>query len=76
MLAFFMLKINIKNKKGNYFFIIAAKGTYIGASCEFTCNAKLENVFCDPTNNKCGCEKNYPVIIGLTAGCAKRKFMF
>ncbi|XP_055706936.1 uncharacterized protein LOC129804009 isoform X2 [Phlebotomus papatasi] len=50
-----------------------AKGMYIGADCEFTCNPRLRHVFCDPSSNTCGCEKNYPVIIGLTKGCAKPK---
>ncbi|GAB0094226.1 uncharacterized protein DMENIID0001_094860 [Sergentomyia squamirostris] len=50
-----------------------AKGMYIGADCEFTCNQRLRHVFCDPSTNKCGCEKNYPVILGYTKGCAKPK---
>ncbi|XP_055687896.1 uncharacterized protein LOC129792633 isoform X4 [Lutzomyia longipalpis] len=51
----------------------SAKGMYIGADCEFTCNQRLRHVFCDPSTNQCGCEKNYPVIIGYTKGCAKPK---
>lgn len=49
---------------------------YIGADCEFTCNPRLRHVFCDPSSNTCGCEKNYPVIIGLTKGCAKRRSFY
>ncbi|XP_059615757.1 uncharacterized protein LOC132261159 isoform X3 [Phlebotomus argentipes] len=51
----------------------SAKGMYIGAECEFTCNPRLRHVFCDPSSNTCGCERNYPVVIGKTKGCAKPK---
>ena len=44
---------------------------YIGAPCEEKCDQKLHHVYCDPTSNICGCERNYPVSIGLTKGCAK-----
>lgn len=52
----------------------AEKGGYIGSPCEFTCSKRLHHVFCDPTTNECTCEKHYPVVIGATKGCAKRKF--
>uniref|UniRef100_A0A336ME96 CSON000100 protein n=1 Tax=Culicoides sonorensis TaxID=179676 RepID=A0A336ME96_CULSO len=51
----------------------SAKGMYVGAPCEFTCNVKLHHVFCDPATNICGCEKNYPVVIDIRKGCAKPK---
>lgn len=49
------------------------KGAFIGAPCEFTCSKKLHHVFCDPTVDRCSCEKLYPVVIGVLKGCAKRK---
>ncbi|XP_053662353.1 uncharacterized protein LOC128711498 [Anopheles marshallii] len=51
----------------------SAKGMYVGAPCEFTCHPKLHHVYCDPTTNTCGCEKDYVVLIGLLKGCAKPK---
>ncbi|XP_050095804.1 uncharacterized protein LOC126577860 isoform X4 [Anopheles aquasalis] len=51
----------------------SAKGMYVGAPCEFLCNAKLHHVYCDPTTNTCSCEKDYVVLIGQLKGCAKPK---
>lgn len=51
----------------------SAKGMYVGASCEFTCHAKLHHVYCDPSSNTCSCEKDYVVLIGILKGCAKPK---
>lgn len=39
------------------------------------CSKKLHHVFCDPTTNECACEKMYPVVIGVTKGCAKGNFL-
>lgn len=50
----------------------AEKGDYIGSPCEFTCSKRLHHVYCDPTTNECTCEKLYPVVIGISRGCAKR----
>ncbi|XP_067645548.1 platelet binding protein GspB-like isoform X2 [Eurosta solidaginis] len=52
-----------------------AKGKYIGAPCfsDFTCERLLVHVTCDKETKICGCEKNYPVQLGLTKGCAKPK---
>lgn len=52
----------------------AAKGMYIGAACEESCAARLHHVVCEPTAGKCACERNYPVSIGLTKGCAKCEY--
>ncbi|KAJ6642495.1 hypothetical protein Bhyg_07446 [Pseudolycoriella hygida] len=46
---------------------------YIGAPCDQTCNSNLLHVQCDELTNLCGCERNYPVKLGLTKGCAKPK---
>ncbi|XP_058054956.1 uncharacterized protein LOC131206425 [Anopheles bellator] len=51
----------------------AAKGMYVGAPCEFTCDANLHHVYCDPTTNTCSCEKDFVVLIGKLKGCAKPK---
>ncbi|CAO1354078.1 unnamed protein product [Diamesa serratosioi] len=51
----------------------SAKGIFVGAPCEFTCDKRLHHMFCNPISNKCECEKNYPVVIGLKKGCAKPK---
>ncbi|XP_035793668.1 uncharacterized protein LOC118467367 isoform X3 [Anopheles albimanus] len=51
----------------------SAKGMYVGAPCEFLCNAKLHHVYCDPSTNTCTCEKDYLVLIGQLKGCAKPK---
>lgn len=57
--------------------LIAAKGKYIGAPCNnMTCEPTLLHVSCDKETQKCGCERNYPVQIGLTRGCDKRKYIF
>lgn len=42
----------------------AAKGIFVGAPCEFTCDKRLHHMFCNPISSKCECEKNYPVVIG------------
>lgn len=49
-----------------------AKGMYIGAPCEQRCTGTLHHVHCDAITGLCACEKKYPVVIGLTKGCAKR----
>ncbi|XP_031617937.1 uncharacterized protein LOC116337476 isoform X2 [Contarinia nasturtii] len=51
----------------------SAKGMYVGSPCDGWCNIKLHHVICDKATNTCICEKKYPVIIGLTKGCAKPK---
>lgn len=50
-----------------------AKGMYIGAPCDGKCIPSLHHVHCDSASGTCSCEKKYPVVIGLTKGCAKRK---
>ncbi|XP_044757127.1 uncharacterized protein LOC123315487 isoform X2 [Coccinella septempunctata] len=47
------------------------KGMYVGAPCEFTCNAKLHHVFCNPVSGECECEKKYPVKLNPFTGCSK-----
>ncbi|KAK0085271.1 hypothetical protein PV325_005488, partial [Microctonus aethiopoides] len=49
------------------------KGSYVGAPCENTCNADLQHVICDAITGVCECEKQYPVRLGPTRGCAKPK---
>jgi hypothetical protein len=39
-------------------------GMLVGGRCEFTCDKRLNHVFCNPISSKCECEKNYPVKIG------------
>lgn len=56
--------------------LFLAKGRYVGASCDFTCHATLLHVYCDPITSTCGCEKSYPVVIGLKKGCAKREYLY
>lgn len=34
----------------------------------------LAHVFCNPQTSFCECERSYPVQLGPTKGCAKRKF--
>ncbi|XP_037939899.1 uncharacterized protein LOC119672826 isoform X2 [Teleopsis dalmanni] len=52
----------------------SAKGKYIGAPCNnMKCEPRLLHVTCDKETLICGCEKNYPVQLGLTTGCAKPK---
>ncbi|XP_061387141.1 uncharacterized protein LOC133322090 [Musca vetustissima] len=52
----------------------SAKGKYIGAPCNnMTCEPTLLHVTCDKETQICGCEKGYPVTIGLTRGCDKPK---
>ncbi|XP_017479225.1 PREDICTED: uncharacterized protein LOC108368821 [Rhagoletis zephyria] len=53
----------------------SAKGKYIGAPCfsDMTCETTLLHVTCDKETKTCGCEKNYPVQLGLTKGCDKPK---
>nr|XP_014088433.1 uncharacterized protein LOC106616344 isoform X3 [Bactrocera oleae] len=53
----------------------SAKGKYIGAPCfsNMTCETSLIHVACDKETKICGCEKNYPVQLGLTKGCDKPK---
>ncbi|XP_036326616.1 uncharacterized protein LOC118739420 isoform X2 [Rhagoletis pomonella] len=53
----------------------SAKGKYIGAPCfsDMTCETSLLHVTCDKETKTCGCEKNYPVQLGLTKGCDKPK---
>ncbi|XP_055856843.1 uncharacterized protein LOC129919809 isoform X2 [Episyrphus balteatus] len=52
----------------------SAKGKYIGAPCnDLKCEASLVHVSCDKETLLCGCEKNYPVVLGLTKGCDKPK---
>ncbi|XP_075161486.1 uncharacterized protein LOC142234280 [Haematobia irritans] len=52
----------------------SAKGKYIGAPCNnMTCEPTLLHVTCDKETQLCGCEKNYPVQLGLTRGCDKPK---
>ena len=46
---------------------------FIESPCEFTCHPRLHHVFCDPTTNRCSCEKTY-VMVGIAKGCAKRKY--
>lgn len=53
-----------------------AKGMYIGAPCEQKCTGTLHHVHCDAATGLCACEKKYPVVIGLTKGCAKREYLF
>lgn len=53
-----------------------AKGMYIGAPCDELCSVKLHHVICERATNTCACEKKYPVVIGLTKGCAKRNVCF
>ncbi|KAM7355730.1 uncharacterized protein ACRADG_001698 isoform 2-T5 [Cochliomyia hominivorax] len=56
----------IKNK--------SALGKYIGAPCNNSkCESTLLHVVCEKETNTCGCEKNYPVQLGLTRGCDKPK---
>lgn len=55
----------------NFFFVLA-KGMYIGAPCDESCNSNLLHVYCEESTKLCGCERNYPVKLGLTKGCAKR----
>lgn len=47
---------------------------YIGGPCEKSCDIKLHHVYCDPVTSQCSCEKNFPVTIGRTKGCAKGKW--
>uniref|UniRef100_A0A1I8PK87 EB domain-containing protein n=1 Tax=Stomoxys calcitrans TaxID=35570 RepID=A0A1I8PK87_STOCA len=52
----------------------SAKGKYIGAPCNnMTCEPTLLHVTCDKETQICGCERNYPVQLGLTRGCDKPK---
>ncbi|CAD7005818.1 unnamed protein product [Ceratitis capitata] len=53
----------------------SAKGKYIGAPCfnDMTCETSLIHVICDKETKICGCERNYPVQLGLTKGCDKPK---
>ncbi|XP_054084696.1 uncharacterized protein LOC105210303 isoform X2 [Zeugodacus cucurbitae] len=53
----------------------SAKGKYIGAPCfsDMTCETTLIHVTCDKETKICGCERNYPVQLGLTKGCDKPK---
>ncbi|XP_039965912.1 uncharacterized protein LOC120778220 [Bactrocera tryoni] len=53
----------------------SAKGKYIGAPCfsNMTCETSLIHVTCDRETKICGCERNYPVQLGLTKGCDKPK---
>ncbi|XP_053953511.1 uncharacterized protein LOC128860211 isoform X1 [Anastrepha ludens] len=53
----------------------SAKGKYIGAPCfsNMTCETSLLHVTCEKETKTCGCEKNYPVQLGLTKGCDKPK---
>lgn len=64
-------RFNVSHKFRNKF--ISAKGMYIGAPCDGSCNSNLLHVYCDESTKLCGCERNYPVKIGLTKGCAKRR---
>lgn len=54
----------------NYF---TALGEFLGAPCEETCSSMLINVYCKPETLRCECIKGYPVNIGISRGCAKRK---
>ncbi|XP_073842083.1 uncharacterized protein isoform X2 [Musca autumnalis] len=52
----------------------SAKGKYIGAPCNnMSCEPTLLHVTCDKETQICGCERGYPVQIGLTRGCDKPK---
>ncbi|XP_037816521.1 uncharacterized protein LOC119606925 isoform X3 [Lucilia sericata] len=52
----------------------SALGKYIGAPCNNSkCESTLLHVVCEKDTNTCGCEKNYPVQLGLTRGCDKPK---
>uniref|UniRef100_A0A1A9UFU9 EB domain-containing protein n=1 Tax=Glossina austeni TaxID=7395 RepID=A0A1A9UFU9_GLOAU len=53
---------------------IVPKGKYIGAPCNnMKCETSLVHVTCEKETLTCGCEKNYPVQLGLTRGCDKPK---
>ncbi|XP_015116570.1 uncharacterized protein LOC107040826 isoform X1 [Diachasma alloeum] len=49
------------------------KGRFLGSLCDDTCSPNLQHVVCDAVSGKCECEKNYPVQLGPTKGCAKPK---
>lgn len=52
----------------------SALGKYIGAPCNNSkCESTLMHVVCEKDTDSCGCEKNYPVQLGLTRGCDKPK---
>ncbi|XP_065360347.1 uncharacterized protein LOC135954197 isoform X1 [Calliphora vicina] len=52
----------------------SALGKYIGAPCNNSkCESTLLHVTCEKDTNTCGCEKNYPVQLGLIRGCDKPK---
>lgn len=57
----------------HYFCVLA--GAYLGAPCEDSCSPKLHHVYCNPARKLCECEKNYPVKMGSTRGCSKRKLI-
>lgn len=59
------------------FFFFVALGKYIGAPCNNSkCESTLLHVTCEKDTNTCGCERNYPVQLGLTRGCDKRKYSY
>ena len=64
--------ISFQNKKINVIFILAL-GELLGGPCKETCNPKLTNVYCDEVSLRCECQPKYPVKLGPTKGCAKRK---
>ncbi|VVD06055.1 unnamed protein product, partial [Leptidea sinapis] len=49
------------------------KGRYVGSPCEFTCNANLVHVYCEPRTRSCQCAPKYTVQLGVAKGCAKPK---
>ncbi|XP_011313065.1 uncharacterized protein [Fopius arisanus] len=49
------------------------KGRFLGSICDDTCSSNLQHVVCDTVTGKCECEKNFPVQLGPTKGCAKPK---
>lgn len=53
--------------------LFSEKGRYLGSPCEDTCNPELQHVLCDSVTGFCECEQFYPVRLGPTKGCAKRK---
>ncbi|KAI8122325.1 hypothetical protein CVS40_6784 [Lucilia cuprina] len=70
----------VMEKRGNIFLCplqmpcLRALGKYIGAPCNNSkCESTLLHVVCEKDTNTCGCEKNYPVQLGLTRGCDKPK---
>ncbi|CAK1598409.1 unnamed protein product [Parnassius mnemosyne] len=52
---------------------ISEKGMYLGSPCEFTCNPKLQHVYCEPSTLSCQCDPKHPVALGVDKGCAKPK---